>query len=80
MLSGLNEYQYDLLKYQLTEETPILIQQINAGELKTIFDDDALTTFLFPSGYMVVFVVYYSWFVIGQCCNFHGINSTVEIS
>ena len=25
-------------------------------------------------------VVLYSWFVIGQCCNFHGINSTVEIS
>jgi hypothetical protein len=25
-------------------------------------------------------VVSYSWFVIGQCCNFHGINSTVEIS
>ena len=25
-------------------------------------------------------VVSYSWFVIGQCCNFQGINSTVEIS
>ena len=25
-------------------------------------------------------VVYYSCFVIGQYCNFHGINSTVEIS
>jgi len=25
-------------------------------------------------------VVYYSWFVIGQCCKFHGINSTVETS
>jgi hypothetical protein len=25
-------------------------------------------------------VVLYSWFVIGQCCNFQGINSTVEIS
>ena len=25
-------------------------------------------------------VVYYSWFVIGQCCNFQGINYTVEIS
>jgi hypothetical protein len=22
----------------------------------------------------------YSWFVIGRCCNFHGINSTVEIA
>ena len=41
----------------MTEETPILIQQINAEELKTIFDDDALTTFLFPSGYMVAFRV-----------------------
>ena len=25
-------------------------------------------------------VVSYSWFVIGQCCNFQRINSTVEIS
>jgi hypothetical protein len=25
-------------------------------------------------------IVLYSWYVIGQCCNFQGINSTVEIS
>jgi hypothetical protein len=25
-------------------------------------------------------VVQYSWFVIGQCCDFHSINSTVEIA
>ena len=25
-------------------------------------------------------IVKYSWFVIGQCCNSHGINSTVEIA
>lgn len=41
----------------MTDETPILIQQGNAEDLNTIFDDDRLTAFLFPSSYMVAFRV-----------------------
>ena len=39
-----------------------------------------LTGQYFNQTFILMQLLKYSWIVIGQCCNFHSINSTVEIS